>query len=55
MCGPDATKVGTDFGVSMAAFMNSTSGKVAVAVPQERLFIFNYNQDMQHCVDSAVA
>ena len=38
--GPDATKVGTDFGVTMAAFMNPISGKVSVALPQVCVFVF---------------
>ena len=34
IAGPDSTKVGTDFGVTMGALLNPVSGKVCVALPQ---------------------
>ena len=35
MAGPDSTKVGTDFSVTMAASMNSKTQKVSLGAPQE--------------------
>ena len=34
IAGPDSTKVGTDFGVTMGALMNPVTKKVCVALPQ---------------------
>lgn len=35
LAGPESTKVGTDFSVTMGAFMNCKTGKVSMAVPQD--------------------
>ena len=34
LCGPDATTIGVDLNLQMAALMNCSTGKVAVATPQ---------------------
>ena len=34
LAGPDGTKVGTDFGCTMGAFMNPVTKRVCVALPQ---------------------
>ena len=34
ICGPDATTIGVDLNLQMAALTNCSTGKVAVATPQ---------------------
>ena len=47
ICGPDATTIGVDLNLQMAALMNCSTGKVAVATPQVNevplISVWSYN------------
>ena len=46
MGGPDATKVGADFGVACAAFLNPQTRNVSVCLPPASNFTFQYFQPL---------
>ena len=52
LAGPDSTKVGTDFGVTMAAALNPVTHKVCVTLPQVPEF---YNVDTTFVCDFSVS